>query len=164
MEFLFILLSEILFFLNRMHPTPKEKDTRAYDVAMAKVALGTLTRQGKPVKRRSEDDEREFDTRRFASLKWKEDMKAASKRRKIENRREEEIIRTKAYALRGREADVDSEAEESDIETQAQQAQRLQSEVAIRKVKDVQTPSELLNENICKFLCTNVFSNFRNIF
>ena len=53
-----------------MHPTPKEKDKRAYDVVMAQVALEMLTRQGKPVKRRGDDDEREFDARRFASLIW----------------------------------------------------------------------------------------------
>ena len=133
-----------------LSPTQSEKDARAKEVAMAKVALAQLGKRGREEDSSNED---EIDARNFDSLKWRQELHRATKRRKIEDTTEEEISTAKKDALPDQPmSDVEAEEDndDGDVIVEGIVKMDLESEVALRKVTDVQSPRELLAAGVCE--------------
>ena len=135
-----------------LSPMQSEKDARAKEVAMAKVALAQLGKRGREEDSSNED---EIDARNFDSLKWRQELHRASKRWKIEDTTEEEISTAKKDALPDQPmSDVEAEEDndvDDDVVVEGIVKMDLESEVPLRKVTDVQSPRELLAAGVCEY-------------
>ena len=118
-------------------------------------------------KRRGEEaPQAERDVHSFASLKWKEEIQIASKRRKIEKSKKQEIIAAKKDVLNYilPEEGEGSEAEE-DMETETVDASNSVRIVPEQKVvvKDCQTPRPILPKQIGTYFRIFAFDIFSRI-
>ena len=118
---------------------------------MAKVALAQLGKRGREEDSSNED---EIDARNFDSLKWRQELQRATKRQKIEDTTEDEMSTHKKDALPDQPmSDVEAEEDndDGDVIVEGIVKMDLESEVALRKVTDVQSPRELLAAGVCEY-------------
>ena len=94
-----------LFSFVRLTPTESKKERREYELGLVWAAMGKINQKDK--------DE---GTRQFLSLQWRDEVRIASKCRKIEDEREQELLHKKKDAIRSMKEDDNegSEAEEDE--------------------------------------------------
>ena len=122
-------------------PTESEKEKREYELGLARAAMGKISKESK-----------DQHAREFSSLQWRDEARLASKRRKIEDEKADEVLRRKQDALRSVEDDGGSEAKEDGTE---------QPKVPVgplpKPKEDVVTPKEVIRAETGNYL----FSYFR---
>ena len=90
----------------RLTATESEKEKREYELGLARAAMGKISRQDK-----------DQSARQFSSLQWQDEVRLASKRRKIEDEKADEVLCKKQDALRSIDKDDrGSEAKEDETE------------------------------------------------
>ena len=126
----------------RLTPTESEKEKREYELGLARAVMGKISKESK-----------DQSAREFSSLQWQDEARLASKRRKIEDEKADEVLCRKQDALRSVEDDDGgSEAEEDGTK---------QPKVPVgplpKPKEDVVTPKEVIRSETGNYL----FSYFR---
>ena len=137
--------SGCLFSVVRLTLTKSEKERREYELGLARAAMGKINQKDK--------DE---SARQFSSLQWQNEVRIALKRRKIEDEREEEVLRKKKDAIRSMEEDDGGSKAEED-ETEEPKVPVAPLPKPPKPKQDVVTPEEVIRPETGNFL----FSYFR---
>ena len=118
-----------------MNLTEKEKDTREYELELARIALA------KHAKGNS-------DARKLNTLKWREEARTAAKRHFVEDGRRDEIVKKKRLAVKAVRNDADgSDGSKAEVDEELQ-------ETTPAQIVHLPDPKPVFNEETGMYIFT----------